>query len=86
MAKQYKLKFKPTPISRLLKRPASPMKMVGYPHANSWYEYYELNYKFILAETARLEAERLEREAAAIQYSQGPFVDDYAAVSYAPVA
>ena len=49
-AKQYKLKFKPTPIARLLKRPRTPLRYVGYPHASNWDRYYKLNYEFMIAE------------------------------------
>ena len=77
--KQYKLKFKPTPISRLLKRSKLPMKMVGYPHASNWDRYYHLNYEFVLKEAKEWREEILKRKAAAIEYGEGPFVEAWSA-------
>lgn len=73
--RQYKLKFKPTPISRLLKRGKRPIKMVGYPHAYDWHRYWQLNYAAHMEEAEQAR----KRKAAAIQYGEGPFVSDYAA-------
>jgi hypothetical protein len=67
--KQYKLKFKPTPVSRLLRRPSVPFQHVGYPYSSDWAKYYKLNYEFMLKEA------KVERE-----YGSGPFADDYAAI------
>lgn len=68
MAKQYKLKFRPTKISRLLRRPTIPHKMVGYPTAHDWSRYYALNYAFMLHEKLNPPAPSLTKEEVAREF------------------
>jgi hypothetical protein len=75
-----KLPFKPTPISRLLKRSKMPLRYVGYPTASDWNRYYQLNYEFVLKEKREWEEHLRLRAIAKIEYGEGPFVDDYAAI------
>lgn len=76
MAKQYKLKFKPTPVSRLLKRPPIPFRMVGYPYASDWPRHYQLNYEFVLAEAKAWREKQEKRAIAEAEYGSS-FVNDW---------